>query len=121
MNPDPNRIALGRSATGAGIEKLIADRMYYTKTILPVTTFYQGAENPVNVETFGVIATLCTSARVPDFVVYVITKEVLDNFDHFKSQHPAYATLTKERMLEGLSAPLHPGALKYFKEAGLIK
>ena len=107
--------------TGSGIEKLIADRVYYTKTIVQVSKFYQGAENPLDVETFGVSATLCTSARVPDFVVYVITKEVFDNFDRFKSQHPAFANLTKKGMLEGLSAPLHPGALKYFKEVGLIQ
>jgi TRAP transporter TAXI family solute receptor len=105
--------------TGAGIEKLIADRVYYTKTMLPVATFYPGAETPVDLETLGVIATLCTSARVPDFAVYVIAKEVFDNFDHFRRRHPAFATLTKKGMLEGLSAPFHPGATKYFKEVGL--
>ena len=52
-------------------------------------------------------------------VVYAVTKEVFDNFDSFKKLHPAYAVLTKEGMLEGLSAQLHPGALKYYKEAGL--
>lgn len=107
--------------TGSGIDRLIADRVYYTKTLLPVAKFYQGAKNSGDVETFGVGATLCTSARVPDFVVYMITKEVFDNFDRFKSQHPAFANLTKKGMLEGLSAPLHPGALRYFKEVGLIQ
>jgi len=106
--------------TGPGIEKLIADRKYYTKTILPVAEFYRGAQDPV-IETFGVIATLCTSAHMPDHVVYVITKELFDNLDHFKRQHPAYAGLTKKIMLEGLTAPLHPGAMKYFQEAGLIQ
>ena len=106
--------------TGHGIDKLVTDRKYYTKTTIPVAEFYPDAEDPVNVETFGVVATLCTSAHVPDYVVYVITKELFDNFDHFKRQHSAYADLTKEGMLEGLSAPLHPGALKYYKEAGLM-
>jgi len=106
--------------TGPGIDRLIEERKYYTKTILPVAEFYRGAVDPVNVETFGVMATLCTSLLVPEYVVYVITKEVFENFDHFKKQHPAYAALTKEGMLEGLSAPLHPGAMKYFKEAGLM-
>jgi len=85
-----------------------------------VAEFYRGAENTGDVDTFGVIATLCTSARVPDPVVYVITKELFDNFDHFRRQHPAYAGLTREGMLEGLTAPLHPGAMQYFKETGLI-
>ncbi|MGB5424254.1 MAG: TAXI family TRAP transporter solute-binding subunit [Desulfobacterales bacterium] len=106
--------------TGPGIDKLIADRKYYSKTTIPVAKFYRDAEDAINVETFGVTATLCTSAQVPDYVVYVITKELFDNFDYFKRQHPAYANLTKKSMLEGLSAPLHPGALKYYKEAGLM-
>lgn len=105
--------------TGAGIDNLVADSVYYTKTMLPVAAFYPGAENPVDLETFGVIATLCTSTRVPDRVVYVITKEVFDNFDQFRRRHPAFATLSRKGMLKGLSAPLHPGAVKYFKEAGL--
>ena len=64
-------------------------------------------------------ATFVTSAKVSDDVVYAITKEVFDNFDKFKKLHPAYAVLTKEGMLEGLSAPIHDGAMKYFKEVGL--
>jgi TRAP transporter TAXI family solute receptor len=107
--------------TGHAVDRLIADRKYYTKTTIPVAEFYRDAEDAVDVETFGVMATLCTSSHVPDHVVYVITKELFDNFDYFKRQHPAYAGLTKEGMLEGLSAPLHPGALKYYKEAGLIQ
>jgi TRAP transporter TAXI family solute receptor len=86
-----------------------------------VTEFYEGSENPVNVETFGVRATLCTSAKVPDHVVYMLTKEVFDNFEQFQQLHLAYADVTREGMLEGLSAPIHPGAMKYFREVGLMK
>ena len=107
--------------TGPGIDRLIAGTNYYAKTVLPVGEFYRGAENTGDVETFGVMATLCTSARVPDHVVYVITKELFDNFDRFRRQHPAHAGLTREGMLEGLSAPLHPGAVRYFKETGLLQ
>jgi TRAP-type uncharacterized transport system substrate-binding protein len=53
-------------------------------------------------------------------VVYAITKEVFENFEAFKKLHPAYSVLTKKNMLEGMSAPIHPGAMKYFKEAGLM-
>jgi len=62
---------------------------------------------------------MLTSAKVPDEVVYAITKQVFDNFDEFKKLHPAYGGLTKENMLEGMSAPIHPGAMKYYKEVGL--
>lgn len=104
--------------TGSGIEKLIADNPYYIKAKIPVS-LYPGAQNDADVETFGVKATFVTSAKVPENIVYAITKEVFDNFDEFKKLHPAYAVLTKENMMDGLSAPLHPGAEKYYKEAGL--
>ena len=103
-----------------GVETLLAKYPYYAKAKIPVK-MYDGAENTEDVDTFGVKATFVTSANVPDEVVYAITKEVFENFEEFKKLHPAYEVLTKEGMLEGLSAPLHPGALKYYKEAGLIK
>ncbi len=68
---------------------------------------------------FGVGATFITSADVPDDVVYVVVKAVFDNFDQFKQLHPAFANLKEEQMIkDGLSAPLHPGAEKYYKERG---
>ena len=106
--------------TGPGIDKMIKEKPYYAKSFIPVK-LYPNATNKENVPTFGVKATLVTSAKEPEFVVYDITKEVFDNFEQFKKLHPAYQVLTKESMLEGLSAPMHPGAVKYFKEAGLIK
>ena len=105
---------------GPGIDKLLAKYPYYAKAIIPIK-LYPGAKNDKDVQTFGVKATLITSAKVPDAVVYAITKEVFDNFEAFKKLHPAYGTLTKQKMLEGLSAPIHPGALKYYKEVGLMK
>jgi len=107
-----------RFASITGIESLLEKYPYYAKAYIPVK-LYPGAENTENVDTFGVKATFVTSIKVPEDVVYAVTKEVFDNFDDFKKLHPAYAVLTKEGMLEGLSAPLHPGALKYYKEAGL--
>ncbi len=91
---------------------------YYAKSVIPIK-LYSGAKNKADIETFGVKATLVTSSKVSDSVVYAITKEVFENFSSFKKLHPAYQVLTKKGMLEGLSAPLHPGALKYFKEVGL--
>ena len=107
-----------RFVTISGIEKLLAEYPYYAKSFVPVK-LYPGAVNKQDAETFGVKATFVTSAKVPDNVVYAITKEVFENFESFKKLHPAYQVLTKEGMLEGLSAPIHPGAMKYYKEAGL--
>ena len=66
--------------SGPGIDQLVAEQSYYTKTTVPVAKFYPGAQNSADVKTFGVIATLCTSSKMPDDVVYAIIKEVLDNF-----------------------------------------
>lgn len=102
----------------ASIDSLLNKFPYYSKTTIPIIN-YPGAQNKKDIETFNVTATLVTSAKVPDDIVYAITKEVFEHFEDFKQLHPAYATLTKKSMLTGLSAPIHPGAMKYFKEAGL--
>lgn len=104
----------------AVVAKLTKEMPYYAPAYIPVAD-YPGVANTENVPTFGVKATICTSADVPDDVVYAITKEVFENIEQLKTLHPALAVLTRENMLQGLSAPLHPGALKYFKEVGLIK
>jgi hypothetical protein len=101
------------------IESLLEKYPYYAKAVTRVKELYPAAVNDTDVPTFGVKATFVTSAKVPDNVVYAITKEVFDNFESFKKLHPAYAGLTKENMLEGMSAPIHPGAMKYYKEVGL--
>ena len=102
--------------TGPAIDKLVADNPYYAKATVP-GGMYKG--NDEDVETFGVKATFVTKASVPDDVVYQVVKAVFDNFDRFKGLHPAFATLKEEDMISGgLSAPLHPGAEKYYKERG---
>ena len=101
-----------------GVDKLLKKYPYYAKAFVP-KKMYPSSTNKGDTPTFGVKATFVTSAKVPDKVVYAITKEVFENFDSFKKLHPAYAVLTKKNMLEGMSAPIHPGAMKYYKEAGL--
>ena len=82
---------------------------------------YPASENTSDVDTFGVKATFVTSAKVPNDVIYNVVKAVFENFDQFKKLHPAFANLKKEEMIkDGLSAPLHKGAAKYYKEAGLM-
>lgn len=101
------------------IESLLAKYPYYAKSATLMKNYPGAVNTEASVPTFGVKATLVTSIKVPDNVVYAITKEVFDNFETFKKLHPAYEGLTKESMLTGLSAPFHPGALKYYKEVGL--
>lgn len=106
-------------ANVVNIDRLLETHPYYTKATIPIK-LYPGADNKKDIHSFGVKATLVTSANVPDEVVYSLTKAVFTQFEDFKKLHPAYANLTKESMLKGLSAPIHPGAIRYFKEAGLL-
>ena len=101
---------------GAAIDTLVADNPFYAYATIP-GGMYKGTD--ADVKTFGVKATFVTSADVPDEVVYEVVKAVFDNFDRFKRLHPAFETLKEEEMIkDGLSAPLHPGAEKYYKERG---
>jgi len=102
------------------VDELLGKHPYYARSVIPVK-FYPNLENTQDVDTFGVKATFVTSAKTPVNIVYAVVKEVFDNFENFKSLHPAYAVLTRENMIEGLTAEFHPGALKYFKEAGLVQ
>ena len=67
------------------------------------------------------MASVVTSASVSDEMVYNVVKAVFENLDDFRKQHPAFANLDPKKMIkDGLSAPLHPGAVKYYKEKGLM-
>jgi len=102
--------------TGAEIDGLVADNPFYAKATIP-GGMYKGSD--ADTATFGVKATFVTSASVDDDVVYQVVKAVFDNFDRFKKLHPAFANLEEADMIaDGLSAPLHPGAEKYYKERG---
>ncbi|WMS44249.1 TAXI family TRAP transporter solute-binding subunit [Acuticoccus sp. MNP-M23] len=102
--------------SGPAIDKLVADNSYYRVATIP-GGMYKG--NDEDTTTFGVGATFISSADVPDDVVYTTVKAVFDNFDQFKQLHPAFGVLKEEEMIkDGLSAPLHPGAVKYYEERG---
>ena len=107
------------SVTGKEVDDLVAKNDYYRKAIIPAG-MYRGTD--ADTPTFGVGATFVSSAKVDEKVIYEIVKAVFENFDEFKKLHPAFANLKKEEMVkDGLSAPLHAGAIKYYKEAGLLK
>ncbi len=106
------------SVTGAPIDQLVADNPYYRVATIPGGMY---AGNDSDTTTFGVGATFVTSAEVPDEVAHVIAKAVLANLDDFRGLHPAFANLDAMQMIsDGLSAPLHPGAEKAYKELGLM-
>jgi len=103
---------------GAAVDKLVADNDYYRTATIP-GGMYRGTD--ADTKTFGVGATFVSSAKVPENVIYNVVKAVFTNFDQFMKLHPAFKVLKKEEMIkDGLSAPLHKGAAKYYKEAGLM-
>jgi len=100
------------------IDKIVKENDYYKYTTVP-GGMYKG--NPQDTKTFGVAATFVTSSKVSEKVIYTVVKSVFENFETFKKLHPAFRNLTKEDMVHnGNSAPLHRGAIKYYKEAGLL-
>ena len=104
------------NVTGPATDTLIADNPFYRKATIP-GGMYRGTD--ADVTTFGVGATLVTSDAVSEDAVYALVSAVFENFEDFKKLHPAFANLKPEEMIkDGLSAPLHPGAEKYYKEKG---
>ncbi len=101
---------------GEAIDALVAENPYYAKAVIP-GGMYTGTD--ADTPTFGVLATFVSSSNVPEDVVYEVTKSVFENFDRFKKLHPAFENLDPKAMISaGLSAPLHDGAAKYYKEQG---
>ena len=106
------------NVTGPEIDKLVAENAFYRKATIPAG-MYRGTDT--DTKTFGVGATFVSSTDVPEEVIYNVVKAVFENFDQFKKLHPCFKVLKKEEMIkDGLSAPLHKGAIKYYKEAGLM-
>ncbi|HCR96308.1 MULTISPECIES: TAXI family TRAP transporter solute-binding subunit [Halomonas] len=107
------------SVTGDEIDTLIEEYPYYTRSVIP-GGLYRG--NDEDVETFGVAATFVSSTDVDEEVIYETVKAVFDNFDRFKRLHPAFENLNEEDMIsDGLTAPLHDGAARYYRERGWIE
>lgn len=105
--------------TGSAIDKLVADNSFYAKATIP-GGLYRG--NDQDTQTYGVVATFVTSAKAPEDQVYTLVRAVFENFDEFKRLHPAFANLDAQKMIkDGLTAPLHPGAAKYYREKGWLK
>lgn len=106
------------TVAGEAIDRLVEENPFYAKVTIPGGMY---AGNDEDTETFGVLATFVTSADVPEETVYQVVRAVFENFDRFKQLHPAFETLEPETMIsEGLSAPLHDGAARYYRERGWI-
>lgn len=102
--------------TTSGTDTVLAENAAYAAATIPGGMY---PNNDADIASWGPKATFVTSAQTSDEVVYALVSGVFENFDAFKKLHPAFARLTPEQMIvDGLSAPLHPGAEKYYKEKG---
>jgi len=118
---DPTTICGAKlvSLTGPAVDRLVKERPYYAVATIPGGMY---PNNPQPTTTFGVQATVVSAAKVPADVIYTVVKTVFDNLEEFKKLHPALAHLKPEDMVKnGLSAPLHEGAARFYREKGWIK
>jgi TRAP transporter TAXI family solute receptor len=106
------------AVAGSPIDQTIKDHPFFGKASVP-GRMYKGTDQAQ--ATFGVLATVVVGADLPEPTAYLVTKAVFDNFEEFRRSHPAVANITKELMLIGNTVPFHPGAIRYFREAGLMK
>ncbi len=104
--------------SGAEIDKLVADNRFLASSEVPTSSY---AESDVLIPTFGVMVTAVTSSDLDDETVYRVVKSVFDNLEYMKRLHRALGNLLPGRMITaGLSAPLHPGAARYYREKGMM-
>jgi hypothetical protein len=103
---------------GSPIDRLLATHSYYIASVIPGGMY---AGNPGDVPTIGTRAVLVTSSNQPDELTYAAVKAVFENFAVFRRLQPALSTLEIKDMVPNEAVmPIHPGALKYYREAGLF-
>ncbi|MXW86654.1 MAG: TAXI family TRAP transporter solute-binding subunit, partial [Boseongicola sp. SB0667_bin_21] len=69
--------------------------------------------------TYGLANGLVVLADVSEERVYEMTKAIFESLDDLAGVHPAFGRVSKDTVLNGFGAPLHPGALKYYREIGV--
>jgi len=101
----------------ASVESLLEETPYYMSAAIPSGLY--GLDEPIG--SYGAVATFVTSARMPDDVVMTMLDALFENFDSFRRLHPALNSLSPADMAGAeMAAPLHPGALTFYRERGLL-
>ena len=100
-------------------EEVLANYPYYRRTMIPMR-YYPEMGSDQDVPTIGVKATVVASADTPEWMVYGLVKTIGENIDYLKTQLKLFENLTRDSALEALTAPIHPGAMKYYRERGMV-
>lgn len=107
------------SIDGPELDKLLEEHPYFEPMTIPANT-YRGVDH--DVKTFGYMATLVTSTKFPEEAAYNLAKAVMNGFEGFKQQGAAFKLMERESSIKvGRHIPYHPGAERYYREAGLLK
>ncbi|KUO75825.1 MAG: hypothetical protein APF77_09130 [Clostridia bacterium BRH_c25] len=99
------------------IDKIAVDMPYYIPYKIPAGT-YKGTDKDIN--TLKIMTEIFVNNDVPEDVAYEFVKQALENIDEYKESHVVAKEITPETAAK-TSAPLHPGAAKYYKEIGVNK
>jgi uncharacterized protein len=103
-----------------GIDSFLIKNPYYQTVLVPDNAYPNMLNSNERLESIGVMTTVLTTTDIPEAIIYKFTKAIFDNLDELKAEHSVLHKLNKLEMLKGLSAPLHPGAKRYFEETGLL-
>lgn len=103
-----------------GVDSFLVKYPYYQSTLVPMNRYPNMHNSKDRVESIGIQTTLLTTEDIPEGIIYKVVKHIFQNLEEFKSQHAVLKDLDKAMMLQGLTAPLHPGAERYFRESGLL-
>ncbi|MCQ2596165.1 MAG: TAXI family TRAP transporter solute-binding subunit [Treponemataceae bacterium] len=100
---------------GAEADKICAEHSFYTKTTIPGGT-YEGTDT--DTAALAIKATLAVNAKLDEETVYQMTKALFENTAELGQAHAKGKEVSAAKAVTGVSVPFHPGAVKYFKEAG---
>lgn len=97
------------------LNKILKEATYYSKIVLPETMY--GIEQATTIYTSLVVV---VNRKMSQDLAYRITKALFENVDVIKNSHPSANELDIKEAVKALPAPLHPGAVKYYKEKGIL-
>ncbi len=104
--------------TPGAIETVLAANPAFARAEISAGTYPGQTQSIASV---GLAATLLATESTPEVMVYEVVKSLFERIDELKTLNPVLANLNPQNMIkDGLAAPLHPGATRYYKEKGWL-
>ena len=102
-----------------GVNKLLIQYPDYNITELNKSV-YPKTNNPNSIKTLSVMTSIVTSSKTSNYAAYITAKEIVENLHILKTLHPSLRNLDIKEMLKYNTAPIHPGAMRYYIDKGLL-